>query len=185
VPISDLREKGVPDHILLWMLYQGHVEHLLQQPPTNGDGHPPSPVASLRLTEGSAFSLTECGEEFGDCFLSRVLTPGGEEDVEAAWEALLLGLFTPSYDKGDRVFSWGQHVLKCFRQKAENQELILCAAEELDWVDWFDDPLPRPSGMNHKVRLHDTIKDLNRHQLSYLIHFKGDGTGTRVGWEYH
>jgi hypothetical protein len=35
-----------------------------------------------------------------------------------------------------------------------------------------------------KVRLHDTIKALNRHQAPYLVHFKGDGTGTRIAWEY-
>jgi len=33
------------------------------------------------------------------------------------------------------------------------------------------------------VRLHDTIKNLNRHQYPHLVHFKGDGTGTMVGWE--
>jgi hypothetical protein len=37
---------------------------------------------------------------------------------------------------------------------------------------------------NPKILLHDTIKDLNRRQLPYLIHFKGDGTGRRIGWEY-
>ena len=63
-------------------------------------------------------------------------------------------------------------------------ELILCAAEELFWATWIDDPLPRQAGMNAKVRLHDTIKDLNRRQHPYVIQFKGDGTGTRVGWEY-
>jgi hypothetical protein len=33
------------------------------------------------------------------------------------------------------------------------------------------------------VRLHDTIKDLNRRQRRAFIHFVGDGTGKRVGWE--
>ena len=33
-----------------------------------------------------------------------------------------------------------------------------------------------------KVRLHDTIKDLNRRQSLSVVHFHGDGTGRRVGW---
>src|SRR5437764_640806 len=55
---------------------------------------------------------------------------------------------------------------------------------ELRWTRWLDDPLPRKPGKCSKQRLHDTIKDLNRRQTPHLIQFKGDGTGTRVGWEY-
>jgi hypothetical protein len=74
-------------------------------------------------------------------------------------------------------------VLKRFRQPSANQELILQSAEELGWARWFDDPLPRGQANNPKMRLHDTIKDLNRRQSPPLVHFKGDGSGTRVGWE--
>jgi YD repeat-containing protein len=83
-----------------------------------------------------------------------------------------------------RVFLWGSHVLKCFRQPSGNQELVLRAAEELGWPTWFDDPLPRAPRVNAKARLHDTIKALNRNQDRPLIHFRGDGTGTRVGWQF-
>jgi hypothetical protein len=62
--------------------------------------------------------------------------------------------------------------------------IVLCSAEELGWPLWFDDPLPRQGGGRAKVRCHDTIKDLNRRQTPHLIHFKGDGTGMRIGWEY-
>jgi hypothetical protein len=46
-----------------------------------------------------------------------------------------------------------------------------------------DDPLPPTSGVLAETRPQDTIKDLNRRQGCYLVHFKGDGTGTRIGWE--
>lgn len=89
----------------------------------------------------------------------------------------------PYYDtENRRLFCCGQ-VVKRFRVPAPNQHLILSAAQELRWLKWFDDPLPRGNCRNPKVRLHDTIKALNGNQAPYLIHFKGDGTGTRVGWE--
>jgi len=65
-----------------------------------------------------------------------------------------------------------------------SQAQPLCAAEEEQWPNWFDDPLWWQAGTSGKVRLHATIQDLNRRQVRYLIHFKGDGTGTRVGWKY-
>jgi hypothetical protein len=129
--------------------------------------------------------LTELGEEFANDFLADALVPDVNDSFAAAWGRLLLGTLTPSYDRESRVFAWGRQVLKCFRQPAVNQELILSAAEEQGWPPWFDDPLPRRSRTNPKVVVHNTINDLNRRQWSYLIHFKGDGTGTQIGWEYH
>jgi hypothetical protein len=82
------------------------------------------------------------------------------------------------------IFSWGRHVLKQFRQRSANQEIVLSTAEELHWPLRFDDPLPGQAGSRPKVRCHDTIKDLNRRQVPYLVHFKGDGTGLRIGWDY-
>jgi hypothetical protein len=33
-----------------------------------------------------------------------------------------------------------------------------------------------------KVRLHDTIKALNRRHLCHILHFGGDGMGRGVQW---
>jgi hypothetical protein len=141
------------------------------------------PARSLLLTEQNRLSLTEEGRSFADHFLAELL---GSEDgfFNTAWEHLLLGRFTPSYDAEQRLFIWGRHLLKRFRQPSENQEAILRAGEEMAWPCWFDDPLPHAAGMNPKVRLHDAIKWLNHRQVDYLIHFKGNGSGTRLGWEY-
>jgi hypothetical protein len=99
------------------------------------------------------------------------------DDFRSAWEQLRVGELLPSYERCLRLFRWGRHDLKRFRQPAVNQELILSAAEEMGWPDWFDDPLPRRAGVNTKVILHDTLKDLNRRQIVPLVHFMGDGTG--------
>jgi hypothetical protein len=181
-PVSrkHLNGRGIGDEILFWMMYQAQIEHLrpLQSSPSL------QPVNSLHLDEASAFALTDAGEAFADSFLVSVLVPRDPSERLEAWERLLEGTLLPHYDFESRVFSWGRHILKCFRQPSKNQELLLSAAEELRWPDWFDDPLAFVRDKNPKILLHDTIKDLNRRQSPYLIHFKGDGTGRRIGWEY-
>src|SRR5262249_43197900 len=52
VPISQLRARGCGEAILLWLLYQGHVEHL-QPALRRGVAHQPRPVNSVRLLETS------------------------------------------------------------------------------------------------------------------------------------
>jgi hypothetical protein len=185
VPLSHLRGKGVPDHLLLWMIFQAHVVHSQAAANDAKGGDDGASTGSLLLTASSSFSLTDLGELFASRFLDDVLASFEEAILEAAWDMLIVGRLTPWYDKDDRVFWWGRHVLKCFRQPSPNQELVLSAAEELQWTSWFDDPLPKRAGKSPKIRLHDTIKDLNRRQAPHLIHFKGDGTGSRIGWEYH
>src|SRR5262249_34145071 len=152
-------------------LYHAHVEHFLT----------PSgrPADSLRLSPGSLLVLTDVGEAFAALFLGAGSSPRTEEVLAAAWDRFIGGDLVPRYDGEDRAFCWGP----C-RPPSVNQDLVLLAAEELRWPVWFDDPLPKRSGRSAKVRLHDTIKDLNRRQTPPLIRFKGDGTGTRIGWEY-
>jgi hypothetical protein len=184
LPWSAFQEQGIAEPVLHWLLYQGHIEHLSGAPLGARAGRVGTVlVESVLLTENSCFALTEAGAVFADHFLAEVFAE--EENVVAvAREMLLLGRLVPAFNSRKRVLSWGSHVLKCFRQPSPNQELLLCAAEEMAWPGWFDDPLPPVPQTSSKVRLHDAIKALNRHQAPYLVHFKGDGTGTRIGWEY-
>jgi hypothetical protein len=180
---THLRKEGVPESCVISLLYQNHVEHLKPGGVAEESAGRLVPAGSLLLTEQSRFALTEQGRSFADHFLAEVLCPENVS-LDLAWNQLVLGRFTPSYDAERRLFVWGHYLLKCFRQPSPNQETILRAAEEMDWPDWFNDPLPRAPGMSPKVRLHDTIKWLNHRQTQYLIHFKGDGSGRRLGWEY-
>jgi hypothetical protein len=136
------------------------------------------------LTDQSCFALTERGAAFADAFLADALLPQFDGAFQSAWNRLALGLLVPTFQRDDRIFAWGEHIIKQFRQPALNQELVLISAEELQWPEWFDDPLPRRNGSNPKVILHDTIKDLNRRQAESLIHFRGDSTGRRIGWQF-
>jgi hypothetical protein len=177
VRLAHLSDRGVPYSVPLWILFQGHVEHLVC-PHTAAD----TKASGARLGEASLLALTPAGEAFADSWLLLVLCSPSGDDFRHAWELLRVGDLLPCYERRLRLFRWGQHILKCFRQPALNQELILSAAEEMGWPDWFDDPLPRRAGTSPKAILHDTIKDLNRRQRAPLVHFMGDGTGMRVGW---
>jgi hypothetical protein len=184
VALTDFYRLGIAEPTLLWMLYQAHIEHLNGAPGPGNGQYKIQLAGNLLAQDGSCFALTEAGEVFADAFLADALVPPDESARDALHSSLVLGRLHPCYDKEARIFSWGRHVLKHFRQPSANQELVLRAAEELVWPLWFDDPLPRHPGQRPKIRCHDTIKDLNRRQIPYFIHFKGDGTGTRIGWEY-
>jgi hypothetical protein len=174
---SHLREAGAGADTLQWMQFQGHVEHFERD--EGGWGPRQSAVPDAR----SVYALTPLGEAFAEILLCLLLMPETEDEFDWAWGMLQVGRLAPRYDAEHRLLSWGRHALKSYRQPSGNQETILLAAEELAWPDWFDDPLPRARSGNPKVRLHDAIKLLNRHQCEHLVQFKGDGTGRRVGWE--
>jgi hypothetical protein len=184
VSVWRFQEAGIGTDVLTWMQYHGHVEHLQQQPSAvQRDVTTGRPVDSVVFNETSAFALTNAGLAFaGDFMVSAFL--GGRDGVREAWDSLVLGCLLPHYDGDDRLFTWGAHVIKHFEQRAGNQELVLLAAQELVWPRWLDDPLPPGQCRSAKARLHDTIKDLNRRQQVAIVHFRGDGTGTRLGWEY-
>jgi hypothetical protein len=125
--------------------------------------------------------LTDSGERFGIELLAACV-PGDPDRSQAVCNEIRLGRFIPQY--ADRTLTWGRKVVKVFAQPSSNQDLVLRAAEELGWPSLFDDPLPRVPGINPKVRLHDTIKSLNRYQKAAILQFQGDGTGTRIGWDF-
>jgi hypothetical protein len=182
VPLKELSSAGVGSDFLLWLLFQGQVIQL-GQPGAVGDEAGFQPMQSARIGERSSFVLTEFGVACAELFVGWALVPENEGEFDAAWDLLPMGWLTPRYDAERRRFTWGHHVLKQFMQPSDNQAMVLSAAEEQEWPIWFDDPLPRVCGIGPKVRLHDAIKRLNRHQKPYLVRFKGDGTGTQVGWE--
>jgi hypothetical protein len=132
-------------------------------------------VVSVVASSTSCFTLTAA-----DCaFAARFLAAGRAGNAIA----LPMGRLTPRYDSNHRLFSWGAHLLKHYRQLRGNQELILAAAEEMRWPSLFDDPLPRPHGVNSKRRVRTTIGDLNRRQLLHIVQFHVNGAGTQIGHE--
>ena len=72
VLLSWLRDRRVPDYILLWMLYQAHVEHLRPRAAGCNDGALDA-AGSLLFTPPSSFSLTDIGEAFASDFVDAAL----------------------------------------------------------------------------------------------------------------
>jgi hypothetical protein len=124
---------------------------------------------------------------FGPCAVQLALTDAGAAWVEAQWEGLggqanSPAVSRPTWDQEERVLRWGSDVIKRFLQPAEAQECLLAAFEEQHWMHRIDDPLPQIAGMSPKQRLHDTIKNINRHHRIRVLVFQGDGTGQGVCW---
>jgi hypothetical protein len=89
----------------------------------------------------------------------------------------------PFWDAQPRVLSLRDKIVKRFRRRAVNQELILAAFHERGWPTRVGNPLaPQPARVM-KRRLSDTVKCLNRGQVHRLIRFRCDGTGEAVIWE--
>lgn len=98
-------------------------------------------------------------------------------------ESLTKRLMQPIWDHVTRELRLGDKVVKTFRWPAPNQERILVTFQEEGWPEHIDDPMIPDSKTCPKVRLHDTLKCLNRNQDLPLIKFRGDGTGMGVRLE--
>jgi hypothetical protein len=94
----------------------------------------------------------------------------------------------PFWDAACRRLWLGGCLLKEFRQPAPNQTALLAVFQEQGWGNaHIEDPLALIEGEDEtdaKRRLHETIKNLNRGLPAGTIHFRGDGTGQGVLWEY-
>lgn len=86
----------------------------------------------------------------------------------------------PKWDAKTGELSISDVVVKEFRWPAANQSLLLKAFQRQNWKTEIKDPLPRTRGINPKVRLHDTIKCLNRNHTYTIVRFHGNGDGTGV-----
>jgi hypothetical protein len=89
------------------------------------------------------------------------------------------------WGKDDRVLTYDGDMIRTLDQPAPLLEAILTGFEKRGWPKRIKSPLPRVSGTNPKVRLHDAIKRLNHHQHGKRcrIVFAGDGTGMGIKWK--
>ena len=86
----------------------------------------------------------------------------------------------PVWDREKRELRLDGKVIKRFKWPAGNQERVLNAFEDQGWPMFISDPLDIDPKICPKRRLHDTLKCLNRKQLSKSVKFRGDGTGKGV-----
>lgn len=88
----------------------------------------------------------------------------------------------PHYDQDRRELWYAGHLIKRYKVPAKNQELILLAFDEEGWPARIDDPLPPTDDIEPKLRLRDTITQLNRHRRTFGLRFHGDGNGRGIKW---
>ncbi|OAI54591.1 hypothetical protein AYO44_03355 [Planctomycetaceae bacterium SCGC AG-212-F19] len=177
VELRVLTALGLTSNDLRWLLHQGYVQHAREITKPGSARREFEHIANFMLPEGACFVLTDqgfdlLGQTYGRGWASGAATP-------AAGDIKLL----PSWDGMARELYVGGLVVKRFKQPAASQETILAAFQEDGWPFRIDDPLPPLPHRDAKRHLHDTINNLNRHQLHPLIRFLGDGKGEGICWE--
>ena len=199
VEMDELTALGLTRNDFRWLVRGGLVEHQREVTIEGDDGRAFRPTGDLTFPEGTCFMLTEKGvsvasemsqsttrsrspssnlydqENRRGTIIHRVSAGGTGRNGEST---------SPRWDPDRRELCIDETVVKRFRWAAANQEAILAAFEEEDWPARIDDPLPPHPEQDSKRRLSDTIRCLNRKQIDPLIHFRGDGTGEGILWEF-
>jgi hypothetical protein len=192
VEIDCLREAGLTNSDIRWLVGNLYVEHAREVTAVADASRRFRRIASLTLTSNSCFVLTESGVHFAEMVCgSEPERQRGEphravphQRVSAAFDSNgSPATQVPIWDAQRRELRVGQQVVKQFKSPAMNQETILTAFEEENWPPRIDDPLPPEPDLDPKRRLHATINSLNGRQKNPLIRFVGDGTGEGVRWE--
>jgi len=180
VEIERLYAVGLGNTDLRQLLCLGYLEHARERTTARAAQRIFQPLGTLVLPERTCFVLTTHGRELAsalDADTNEVIAVPAERPTTHCW---LKGV--PRWDSERRQLWWQDRLIKEFRRPAGNQETVLSALEEESWPARMDDPLPPKRHIDPKVRLHDTIKSLNRHHIHSLIFFRGDGSGKGVIW---
>lgn len=172
--IDSLRQHGLANGDLRWLVCNGYVEHGREVTEFGEVGRKFRADRGLSFSDKSCFVLTEHGASQVSRWLNGPAKPTPAEPVDAV---------TPTWDSELQELRVGRTVIKRFKVPARNQETILAAFQEENWPVFIDDPLPPHSEIDPKRRLHDTINSLNRNQKNELIRFRGNGSGEGIRWE--
>jgi hypothetical protein len=186
VNIHELHRAGLSDNDVRFLL---RLEYLAQglDVSTSTSGNREDRIAEVQsFSKRTLFVLTEHGVDAGakalgdvpvSCSNCRLRAPASRF-APAATDAPL-----PVWNAERRVLAVGGRIVKHFKRRAMNQELILASFQEEGWPNRILDPLSPHPAQDVKRRLSDTIKHLNRRQQIRLIRFHGDGSGQGVVWE--
>lgn len=183
-----------------WLVRNALVEHRREVTLESDDGRAFRPSGDLTFPDRTCFVLTVKGialaRQVCGSVAPSVAQPSGVDFERSNGPAResngaphsirqsSSGQLRPCWDPDRRLLRFNGVLVKHFKWSAENQEAILSAFEEEGWPSRIDDPLPPHEEQDSKRRLSDTIKCLNRKQDNSIIHFRGDGTGEGVVWEF-
>lgn len=186
VEICRLRDLGMTDSALRWLLCKGTVAHREEITQRDDQQRVFRSLGTCMLTDNTCFILGTVPQELAPVHCVCSSTTYDREVVfsaESHFEAVTPTSILPVWDSMRHELRLGDVIVKRFKHRSRNQEAVLTAFEEEGWPHKVDDPLAPFDECDPKRRLNDTIKGLNHHQLSFLIRFRGDGTGEAVVWE--
>jgi hypothetical protein len=181
VEIHHLLNLGLSYTDLRCLLRWDYLEHARERTTARSRQRIFQPHKTLALSKRTCFVLTAKGREI----ISKCLGETAEGlDATTAGPTASLPYVpeVPRWDREARRLWWKNHLVKEFHRPADNQELVLAALQEQGWPPQIDDPLPKTRDIDPKVRLHDTIKALNRHQRYPILHFGSAGNGRAIRW---
>ncbi|QDT98559.1 hypothetical protein [Gimesia aquarii] len=201
VELDDLTGLALTRNDFRWLVKQGLVEHRREVTLEGDDGRAFRVTGDLTFSDRTCFILTEEGVSIArelyqvmasnnSVSYSSTNDSGSGSKTEDVHMLARNGVLRksmqclPKWDAERRLLSVNGIIVKHFKWTAMNQEAILTTFEEEGWPARIYDPLPPKLEQDTKRRLSDTIKCLNRKQKNRLIHFRGDGTGEAVTWEF-
>ncbi|MDR3639626.1 MAG: hypothetical protein P4L84_37850 [Isosphaeraceae bacterium] len=176
VEIAELRGLGLRHSDLRWLVSEGYIEHAEEKTRPKDKRRVFLKVENFAFRPSTSFVLTARGE--------KLTAQPGRALLEAdkAHPLSIKVSINPRWDPDRRELTWNDRLIKKFRLPAENQERILIAFEEAGWPVRIEDPLHRTHKIDPKIRLHESIKSLNRNQTFPVLRFTGDGRGQGVIW---
>lgn len=201
VELEFLGALGLTYNDFRWLVKKGLVEHRREVTLEVDDGREFQAMGNLTFSDRTCFILTDKGVSIARELCQVVVSShtgssfstsesGNGEDAEEYRKSSENGEHRnsmpslPKWDAERRLLCINGTTVKHFKWTAMNQEAVLATFEEEGWPARIYDPLPPKLDQDPKRRLSDTIKCLNRKQKNNLIHFRGDGTGEAVMWEF-
>ena len=181
VEISRLTDLGLTTNDLRWLVEKGFATHAREVTGPDDGLRRFEAVRNTAFTKETCFLLTDSGLSFAGVVCSgptllvvarcaaalqtdAVKLPSAAVKLPSAAALPIDAGNMPHWDHTDGTLYVGEQVIKRFRHRSPNQEIILTAFQEEGWPWRIDDPLPPSPDVVPKRRLHDTIKWLNRHQ---------------------
>jgi len=139
----------------------------------------------LEAHERSVASGKPLMSDEGLCFIRQALVSIRSHGTESVFPPRLL---LPYWDTDRRQFWLGNTLLKEYSQPASNQIAVLTAFRSIGWAARrIEDPLPaisRELPGEARLRLRETVKNLNRGIPKGTIHFWLEPDNDGVRWDF-